>query len=200
MPTFCFICGLMGHSENFFPSEFDVPQDQITRLYGAYLRAAPRRRHLTMGDQWLKSFEDVLSPDSTVSTPRSRMSDTIPMVVEDVLNASAASHKVVCSPAISKDISAFPSQSALPDDDMLLVLDPKRKRLSSEFLGPDLSTRPSAISLTTGSVLHHTLRQDSDRGGGSTDCIIEAQNVILSDDDSTNLKVVGAGSQTHLHS
>lgn len=34
IPTFCFICGLIGHNERFYEKLFDTPADQIERPYG----------------------------------------------------------------------------------------------------------------------------------------------------------------------
>lgn len=55
LPTFCFICGLLGHSERFCHSLFTTPKDQIVKPYGLFLKAAPRRRHHTIGERWLRN-------------------------------------------------------------------------------------------------------------------------------------------------
>ena len=43
LPTFCFICVILGHSERFCGRHFTTPKDQITTTYGLFLKAAPRR-------------------------------------------------------------------------------------------------------------------------------------------------------------
>ncbi|KAK1393649.1 hypothetical protein POM88_012705 [Heracleum sosnowskyi] len=55
IPTFCFICGLIGHGDRFCDLLFDTPLDQIERPYGAWLRAEPRRKTHTMGTKWLRN-------------------------------------------------------------------------------------------------------------------------------------------------
>lgn len=54
VPTFCFICGLIGHSEKYCEKIFDVPADQIEKPYGVWMRADPKCRNHTMGNKWLR--------------------------------------------------------------------------------------------------------------------------------------------------
>ncbi|KAL8098348.1 hypothetical protein AgCh_031201 [Apium graveolens] len=58
IPTFCFICGMMGHGERFCDRIFDSPIENIEKPYGAWLRADPRRRTHTMGSKWLRNGGD----------------------------------------------------------------------------------------------------------------------------------------------
>ncbi|XP_060959248.1 uncharacterized protein LOC133030502 [Cannabis sativa] len=37
LPTFCFICGIMGHSESFCLRRFEVGEDQIIKSYGKWM-------------------------------------------------------------------------------------------------------------------------------------------------------------------
>uniref|UniRef100_A0A803Q8T4 DUF4283 domain-containing protein n=1 Tax=Cannabis sativa TaxID=3483 RepID=A0A803Q8T4_CANSA len=50
---FCFICGIIGHSEKFSHKLFEVPLKQIEKLYGLWMMAEPRRRKKKIGAQWL---------------------------------------------------------------------------------------------------------------------------------------------------
>lgn len=59
-PTFCFICGIIGHSEHFCPKLFEQDVDIAERPYGAWLRAAPKRASLNFGSKWLRQ-EPVMS-------------------------------------------------------------------------------------------------------------------------------------------
>ncbi|KAM6584443.1 hypothetical protein CsatB_011445 [Cannabis sativa] len=54
-PTFCFICGLIGHSENFCPKLFDTPEDEIVKPYGSFMRAQPRRKNYLLSSQYLRT-------------------------------------------------------------------------------------------------------------------------------------------------
>uniref|UniRef100_A0A803PA13 Zinc knuckle CX2CX4HX4C domain-containing protein n=1 Tax=Cannabis sativa TaxID=3483 RepID=A0A803PA13_CANSA len=55
LPTLCFICGVLEHSERFCEKLFDVPKEQIVHEYSLDLKAAPRRRNYVDGSRWLKS-------------------------------------------------------------------------------------------------------------------------------------------------
>lgn len=55
VPTFCFICGMIGYAEKFCENLFDTPAEMIERPYGSWMRAEPRRRMHTIGAKWLKS-------------------------------------------------------------------------------------------------------------------------------------------------
>lgn len=54
VPTFCFICGIIGHSDKFCDRLFDTPVEEIEKPYGAWMRADPRRRSLLTGSKWLR--------------------------------------------------------------------------------------------------------------------------------------------------
>lgn len=43
VPSFCFICGIVGHSEKFCSRLFDTPENEIVRPYGAWMRAPFRK-------------------------------------------------------------------------------------------------------------------------------------------------------------
>lgn len=53
VPTFCFICGILGHSEKFCSRLFDTPEEEIIKPYGAWMRAPIRRQTKLIGAQWL---------------------------------------------------------------------------------------------------------------------------------------------------
>lgn len=54
-PTFCFICGLIGHSDKFCEQLFETPKELITKPFGPWMRAEPRRKNHTIGTKWLRS-------------------------------------------------------------------------------------------------------------------------------------------------
>lgn len=54
VPTFYFICGMIGHGEKFCERLFDTPLDKIEKPYGVWMRAESRRKTHTMGAKWLR--------------------------------------------------------------------------------------------------------------------------------------------------
>lgn len=55
VPTFCFIYGIVGHSERFCPKLFEQEGELTERPYGPWPRAITRRSAQTLGSKWLKS-------------------------------------------------------------------------------------------------------------------------------------------------
>lgn len=54
VPTFCFICGVIGHSEKFCHKLFDEPLETIAKPYGLFMKAPERRNNRQIGARWLR--------------------------------------------------------------------------------------------------------------------------------------------------
>ncbi|KAF4375412.1 hypothetical protein F8388_024071 [Cannabis sativa] len=54
-PTFCFICGIIGHTENFCAKLFQTPLDQIVKPYGIWMKATPIQQNKYIGSKWLRN-------------------------------------------------------------------------------------------------------------------------------------------------
>lgn len=65
IPTFCFICGIFGHSEKFCSKLFEVPEGDIIRPYGSWMRAQFRNQIKPIGAKWLRSGTSDHSSSST---------------------------------------------------------------------------------------------------------------------------------------
>lgn len=57
-PTFCFICGILGHGEKFCSQLFEKLEEEITRPYGAFMRAPLRRQNKLIGAKWLRNGDE----------------------------------------------------------------------------------------------------------------------------------------------
>lgn len=55
VPTFCFICGIMGHPDKFCGRLFDTPEGDIVKPYGSWMRAPLRRQTRMVGEKWLRN-------------------------------------------------------------------------------------------------------------------------------------------------
>ncbi|KAH9705864.1 CCHC-type domain-containing protein [Citrus sinensis] len=53
---FCFICGLLGHTEKQCPKLYDCPSNEIVKVYGHWLKAPSRRGQMNSGEKWLRSM------------------------------------------------------------------------------------------------------------------------------------------------
>lgn len=55
VPTFYFICGVIGHSERFYNKLFEVPESEIKKPYGPWMRAPFKSQVKLIDAKWLRS-------------------------------------------------------------------------------------------------------------------------------------------------
>ncbi|KAF4372226.1 hypothetical protein F8388_002232 [Cannabis sativa] len=58
VPTFCFICGLLGHSDRFCMRLFNTLTDKIVKPYGMFMKAPLRGQTKLIGAKWLRNGID----------------------------------------------------------------------------------------------------------------------------------------------
>lgn len=68
VPIFCFICGIVGHSEKYCEKLFDEPE-RIEKPYGLFMCAQERRQFKQIGARWLRNggYEMGLGSHSTTA-------------------------------------------------------------------------------------------------------------------------------------
>ncbi|WOH09154.1 hypothetical protein DCAR_0728609 [Daucus carota subsp. sativus] len=67
VPTFCFICGILGHSDKFCSRLFEVPEKEISRPYGVWMRAPLRRQTNLIGSKWLRNGSEHLPEEGVTA-------------------------------------------------------------------------------------------------------------------------------------
>lgn len=91
IPTFCFICGIIGHSDKFCSKLFDTPENAIIRPYGAWMRAQLRKQNNLVGSRWLRNGEEF----KAVAGARESGGKQNPVPEEVVQTESSSPEKVV---------------------------------------------------------------------------------------------------------
>lgn len=61
--SFCFLCGMLRHTEKFCDKFFFTPKEQTNRDWGPWLRTATRGRVDTEGEKWLWNEQGGLISD-----------------------------------------------------------------------------------------------------------------------------------------
>lgn len=56
--NFCFLCGVIGHTERFCHLLFEGGEEETVRPYGSWIRASGRRPMINAGAQWLISDDN----------------------------------------------------------------------------------------------------------------------------------------------
>lgn len=56
LSTFCFVCGVVGHSDREYGIVYANPDKEIARAYGVWLRAPPKNiKNQNLGAKWLRN-------------------------------------------------------------------------------------------------------------------------------------------------
>lgn len=55
--NFCFVCGIVGHTERDCNIVYENPDKEIERAYGVWLRAPGRNNKINVGARWLRNSE-----------------------------------------------------------------------------------------------------------------------------------------------
>lgn len=160
VPTFCFICGVIGHSERFCPNLFKQEGELIERPYGAWMRAITKRATQNLGSKWLRSEPMVIRQSDNTNNGGARVGivqrndavnqekdkGTVSMNGEksglmDVDESSGNSNSNITDnlapggKGMASGITAGGVENGVGPDGGIEVIDPKRRRTEEEFNG-----------------------------------------------------------------
>lgn len=100
LPSFCFVCGILGHLDRFFPKTIDfVGEDsEIVREWTSELRAPTRNVNIRDDDQWLRDGEgsrvsESVGGDDGVDEEEEELTSTLVSTRNPSQNMVSASNK-----------------------------------------------------------------------------------------------------------
>lgn len=147
VPTFCFICGLMGHSDKFCSRIFDTPENEITRPYGTWMRAPFKRQTKMIGAKWLRNGEEDASGKESAggntgsgekSTPKNQEMGTVGVKDGDTIIQNMAGGELSGN---LKTQSAQVGGNIFTNSKRVTILKNKKRRTEAGFENPmDLNT------------------------------------------------------------
>nr|GME06049.1 uncharacterized protein LOC109151131 [Ipomoea batatas] len=132
LPHFCFICGLIGHTEMYCPKPIDDPNSSLEKLFGAWLRAPNRRPSLVTGNYWVVTSE--LTDHKTTPTHGEDVAGTCAnsgTIRTDGQSTNCPSQQHVHPTSGTHPLPQGTVSSDVPMQqiDELTFVDPKRKRI-----------------------------------------------------------------------
>ena len=166
LQVFCFICGLLGHTERQCPSLYDYPEGDIIKPYGQWMKAPIRRNNLNSGERWLRSGPpemreakdgnsmepaDVMKVDSFPHTKSGLTisSGQVDGEIEGTTRANKATYDLVPTNSQFKNKgkniigAGFAHEEEVGSEMGLIILEAKRRRSDlglEENLGPQSDT------------------------------------------------------------
>lgn len=154
IPTFCFICGLIGHSDKFCEKLFDTPAEKIVKPYGPFMKAEQRRRNHTIGSKWLRmgggtrtaaeEEEDKVVTEIVAIGIRQGDISATEMEIKsgddkqaggDNLGVLTVSPNIIALQHENKDTNV--GNNINDDSAEIIVSDLKRRRMGQESIDPD---------------------------------------------------------------
>lgn len=157
LPSFCFFCGRIGHTEKFCEDMFDSPHGNEMRKYNSSLRAPLRSQSLSKENQWIRGADGaVLFPMKSNDKER-ESGGTESHSTEDTVNYAKEQHDprksgvakltgeiggrdqsnmiVIVEPKSSLNLNERREADNVDlDPDGLALTDPKRRRINNPII------------------------------------------------------------------
>ncbi|KAM6559477.1 hypothetical protein CsatA_028716 [Cannabis sativa] len=165
VPTFCFICGLLGHSENFCSKLYDTPADEIVKPYGLWMKAPNRRQNFLTASPWLRSGKTATQASNEVPTDEAININSPSQFAPEPKNKS---HLMESDRDISvnEGIVVILKESGIKfsSDLEFEISEGKRKRMDSLFNGPiNNNSGPVESSITLATLKNTTNTEGSSK-------------------------------------
>lgn len=150
LSTFCFVCGLIGHSDRDCGIVYANPDKDIDRAYGVWLRAPTRSmKNQNLGAKWLRtggegsrqwSTSGEEKPQSTTAHGKSRMAARFMEVdgrIHEILGENGGIRVVQRNQGdMSKNNNFSNQREDITGGDIggteAVIMDPKRRRVDNE--------------------------------------------------------------------
>lgn len=167
LPQFCFICGMLGHSDRFCDRLFNTLVEEIVKPYGASMRAPDRKQSKQIGSKWLRDSAVEKGPAEENGRERNDQPGHIEMRDEDGIsrecnyescmqerllgsqceNREGKQMDINTDPSIGDDGSVNVGLPVIGDrrstEEILHVCDPKRRRVTEVVKVSQNETRAS---------------------------------------------------------
>ncbi|VFQ95192.1 unnamed protein product [Cuscuta campestris] len=137
LPTFCFVCGVLGHGERFCPIVLRNWGAKIERNYGPEMRASGRKMGMGIGAKWLREELPVRGKDGVKVMASDNSWDGRPHNSCRMMNEGFVSKKMLGQSSVQKDplMMAPVEGNTLTEatmeeqgEDGLVFVDPKKRK------------------------------------------------------------------------
>ena len=143
LSLFCFICGCLGHSDRFCPQLFNIPEEEITRGWGVWLKASVRQLSGPGFNPWLRTNQgQQLEMASGGSTMAARRRIGAEMAQENRAKPTNQGHNVQVAVVTDERVSlaeveeggkVLPVHGVDEEDDNQLLADRKKRKAGSSL-------------------------------------------------------------------
>ena len=147
--TFCFICGLLSHTERNCPSLYEDVGGQVTKPYDPWMKAPTRKGMMNSGKRWLRN--EPLEMEASNFGNKSNSGSV--MIMDAIMASKSVSDVKKPSGMHAADGNvAMHKENEAEYDSALIVSDTKRRRSQigqPSLVGRDDSSRSDMMEITT---------------------------------------------------
>lgn len=150
MSSFCFVCGIIGHSERDCNVVYANPEKPVERAYGAWLRAPTRNSTVGAGAKWLRTAGDNrwaknnFGTEAATTVQGGKKEEARFMEIDGVVREISGDRETVKviprDKGDNEDLNLENNEEREKENDSVnlsgkIVVDPKRRRIETELQG-----------------------------------------------------------------